>query len=48
MALTWTEHMDAKVILYPHLGHTTWIDKVTSHTPDDDEIKDYLDTIKDE
>lgn len=48
MTLTWSEHMDAKVILYPHLGHTTWIDKVTSHTPDDDEIKDYLDTINDE
>lgn len=48
MALTWTEHMNAKVILYPHLGYNTWIDKVISHVPDDDEIKHYLDTTNDE
>ena len=44
MKLVWTEHMEAKVLLYPHLGYNTWIDKV----PDDDEIKHYLDTINDE
>lgn len=48
MALTWSEHMDAKIILYPHLGYNTWIDKVISHVPDDDEIKHYLDTVNDE
>ena len=48
MKLVWTEHMEAKVLLYPHLGYNTWIDKVTSHAPDDDEIKQYLDTINDE
>ena len=48
MKLVWTEHMEAKVLLYPHLGYNTWIDKVTSHAPDDDEIKHYLDTINDE
>ena len=40
--------MEAKVLLYPHLGYNTWIDKVTSDVPDDDEIKHYLDTINDE
>jgi len=40
--------MDAKVLLYPHLGYNTWIDKVISHVPDDDEIKHYLDTTNDE
>ena len=45
MKLVWTEHMEAKVLLYPHLGYNTWIDKVTSDVPDDDEIKHYLDTI---
>ena len=48
MKLVWTEHMEAKVLLYPHLGYNTWIDKVTSDVPDDDEIKHYLDTIYDE
>ena len=48
MKLVWTEHMEAKVLLYPHLGYNTWIDKVTSDVPDDDEIKHYLDTINDE
>ena len=48
MTLTWSEHMDAKVLLYPHLGYNTWIDKVISHVPDDDEIKHYLDTTNDE
>jgi hypothetical protein len=48
MKLVWTEHMEAKVLLYPHLGYNTWIDKVISHVPDDDEIKHYLDTINDE
>ena len=48
MVLTWSEHMEAKVLLYPHLGYNTWIDKVTSHVPDDDEIKHYLDTVNDE
>lgn len=47
MKLVWTEHMNAKVILYPHLGPNTWIDKVTSYIPNDDEIKDYLDTVND-
>ena len=48
MKLVWTKHMEAKVLLYPHLGYNTWIDKVTSDVPDDDEIKHYLDTINDE
>ena len=48
MTLTWSEHMDAKVLLYPHLGYHTRIDKVISHVPDDDEIKHYLDTTNDE
>ena len=48
MKLVWTEHMEAKVLLYPHLGYNTWIDKVTSDVPDDDEIKHNLDTINDE
>lgn len=48
MKLVWAEHMETQVLLYPHLGYNTWIDKVTSHAPDDDEIKQYLDTINDE
>ena len=48
MKLVWTEHMEAKVLLYSHLGYNTWIDKVISDVPDDDEIKHYLDTINDE
>ena len=48
MKLVWTEHMEAKVLLYPHLGYNTWIDKVTSDVPDDDEIKHYLDTMMNE
>ena len=48
MKLVWTEHMETKVLLYPHLGYNTCIDKVISHVPDDDEIKHYLDTINDE
>ena len=38
MKLVWAEHMETQVLLYPHLGYNTWIDKVTSHAPDDDEI----------
>lgn len=48
MTLTWSEHMESKVLLYPHLGYNTWIDKVTSLVPDDDEITHYLETITDE
>ena len=48
MKLVWAEHMETQVLLYPHLGYNTWIDKVTSDVPDDDEIKQYLDTINDE
>lgn len=45
MALTWSEYMKAKVIIYPHLGYTTWIDQVISNPPTDYEIEDYLTLI---
>lgn len=48
MQLAWYEHMDAKVILYPHLGYQTWIDKVTSTPPTDEERENFLYMTSDE
>lgn len=48
MQLTWYEHMDSKVILYPHLGYNTWIDRVTSKPPTDEERETFLSMTKDE
>lgn len=42
MALTNAEHLSAKVLMYPHLGHKTWIDLVEEFNPTEDEINDYL------
>ena len=42
MALTNTEHLSAKVLMYPHLGHKTWLDLVEEFNPTEDEINDYL------
>ena len=42
MALTNAEHLSAKVLMYPHLGHKTWIDLVEEFNPTEDEISDYL------
>lgn len=42
MALTNAEHLDAKVLMYPHLGHKTWLDLVEEFNPTEDEINDYL------
>lgn len=42
MALTNAEHLSAKVLMYPHLGHKTWIDLVEECNPTEDEINDYL------
>lgn len=42
MALTNAEHSSAKVLMYPHLGHKTWIDLVEEFNPTEDEINDYL------
>lgn len=42
MALTNPEHLNAKVLMYPHLGHKTWLDLVEEFNPTEDEIKDYL------
>ena len=42
MALTNAEHLSAKVLMYPHLGHKTWINLVEEFNPTEDEINDYL------
>lgn len=42
MALTNAEHLSAKVLMYPDLGHKTWIDLVEEFNPTEDEINDYL------
>ena len=42
MALTNTEHLSAKVLMYPHLGHKTWLDLIEEFNPTEDEINDYL------
>ena len=34
--------IDAKVLMYPHLGHKTWLDLVEEFNPTENEIKDYL------
>ncbi len=48
MQLAWYEHMDSKVILYPHLGYNTWIDKVTSKPPTDEERETFLSMTREE
>ena len=42
MALTNADHLDAKVLMYPHLGHKTWLDLVEEFNPTEDEINHYL------
>lgn len=42
MALTNADHLDAKVLMYPHLGHKTWLDLVEEFNPIEDEINHYL------
>lgn len=42
MALADVEHLRAKVLMYPHLGHKTWLDFVEEFNPTEDEINDYL------
>ena len=42
MALTHIEHLNAKVLMYSHLGYATWIDKVLSFEADNEEIQEYL------
>ena len=42
MALADVEHLRAKVLMYPHLGHKTWLDLVEEFNPTEDEINDYL------
>lgn len=42
MALTNIEHLEAKVLIYPHLGYKTWIDLVKEFNPSEDEIENYL------
>ena len=42
MALTSAEHLNAKVLMYPHLGHKTWLDLVEEFNPTEDEVNDYL------
>lgn len=46
MALTNAEHLDAKVLMYPHLGHKTWLDLVEEFNPTEDEINHYLLMVK--
>lgn len=38
LALISLEHFEAKVLMYAHLGFTTWIDKVIDYEPTDEEI----------
>lgn len=47
MALTNTEHLNAKVLMYPHLGHKTWLDLVEEFNPTEDETNDYLLMVED-
>ena len=47
MALTNAEYLSAKVLMYPHLGHKTWLDLVEEFNPTEDEINDYLLMIED-
>ena len=47
MALTNAEHLSAKVLMYPHLGHKTWLDLVEEFNPTVDEINHYLLMIED-
>lgn len=47
MALTNVEHLSAKVLMYPHLGHKTWLDLVEEFNPTEDEINDYLLMVED-
>lgn len=42
LVLTSIDHLEAKIILYPHLGYTTWIDLVEEYKPTEEEIEDYL------
>ena len=42
MALADVEHLRAKVLMHPHLGHKTWLDLVEEFNPKEDEINDYL------
>lgn len=41
LALISFDHMDAKIIIYPHLGYTTWIDTVLQYEPTEEEIETY-------
>ena len=42
MALTNAEHLSAKVLMYPHLGHKTWLDLVEEFNPTEDEVNHHL------
>ena len=42
MALTNADHLDAKVLMYPHLGHKTWLDLVEEFNPTEDEVNHHL------
>lgn len=47
MALTNTEYLNAKVLMYPHLGYKNWVDLVNECNPTEDEINHYLLMVKD-
>lgn len=47
MALTYVEHLSAKVLMYPYLGYKTWLDLVDKFNPTEDEVNDYLFMVKD-
>ena len=41
LALIDIEHLDAKIIMHPYLGYTTWMDKVSEFIIDEDNLEIY-------
>lgn len=43
--LVWSEHMEARILLYPYLGYKTNIDEVKSNPTTEKERKEFFELI---